>query len=390
MQVSYCNEIEQICIFCNVNFVKRASRSTNFSVVQILTQFPFTVNLPEYPVQVEFSDPQDVHLRASNQHIVASFNKFGLLKSMTAVDEQVPVNLDFLHYGARRGAERSGAYLFLPDGDAVPFKKVASNTVLVTRGQFESSVTTGFPFAIHENILRENENALEIRNLIDIGDLSNTEIVMRISTSIENDDTFYTDLNGFELMKRQRFSKLPTQANYYPIPSAIYIEDDKLRLTLLTAQPLGGSSLKGGDIEIMQDRRLDQDDNRGLGQGVTDNKPVYNIFKLSLENIQVCRKRFNSYRAGYFTPNTHNELNHLLYPMEKLVWHENEWSGVIDSFGEGRTPLGNGIEVSLLKTLPKIDARYKEAVGLVINRSYLEQCDEEEKSTGESVRFASQ
>lgn len=356
-------------------------------MVQIYTQFPFTVNLPEYPVQVEFADPQDVHLR-ENGHVVASFNKFGLLKSMRAMEEQVPVNLDFLRYGARRGAERSGAYLFLPDGDAVPFKKATSNTVLVTRGQFESSVTTGLPFAIHENILRESENALEIRNLIDIGDLSNTEIVMRISTSIENHETFYTDLNGFGLVKRQRFRKLPTQANYYPVPSAIYIEDDKLRLTLLTAQPLGGSSLKSGDIEIMQDRRLDQDDNRGLGQGVTDNKPVYNIFKISLENIQVCRKRFNNQRTGYFTPNTHNELNNLLYPMEKLVWHENEWSGVMESFGEGRTPLANGIEVSVLKTLPKIDANYKEAVGLVIHRSYLEQCDEEENSSGESVSFA--
>ena len=40
----------------------------------------------------------------------------------------------------------------------------------------------------------------------------------------------------------------------------------------MSGSPLGGSSLAPGQMEIMLDRRLAQDDNRGLFQGVQDNK----------------------------------------------------------------------------------------------------------------------
>lgn len=182
----------------------------------------------------------------------ASFNSFGLLKSISikGSKQHIPVHSEFLKYGARKGGERSGAYLFLPDGPAVSLRPSGGNTVLLTKGTLESSVATGFPFAVHENILRDSENCLEIRNTVDIGDLSNTEIIMRMSTQINSHDIFYTDLNGLHLVKRQRLDKIPLQANYYPIPSGLYIEDDKLRMTLLTAQPLGGSSLKSGQVSF--------------------------------------------------------------------------------------------------------------------------------------------
>ena len=80
-------------------------------------------------------------------------------------------------------------------------------------------------------------------------------------------------------MRRKRFQKLPIQANYYPIPVSAYIEDDKTRLTVLTGSPLGTSSLLEGQIEIMLDRRLNQDDNLGLGQAVLDNRPTKHIFR---------------------------------------------------------------------------------------------------------------
>lgn len=227
----------------------RLFRGTTFSKITILTQAPFSVSLLDYPNQVEFAECRDTAISLPNNKLAASFNRYGFLKALAiAGADYIPVHLEFLKYGARPGQERSGAYLFLPDGMATAYQQSDSNTILVTRGPLESSVAIGLPFNIHEAILRDDENALEIRNTIDIGDRLNTEIVMRISTQIDNKETFYTDLNALQFIKRRRFEKLPLQANYYPIPSGIYIEDDKLRLTILTGQPLGGSSLKSGEV----------------------------------------------------------------------------------------------------------------------------------------------
>lgn len=67
------------------------------------------------------------------------------------------------------------------------------------------------------------------------------------------------------------------------MPSLAYIEDDVYRLTLLTGSPLGCSSLRQGQIEVMLDRRLNQDDNLGMGQGVLDNLVTKHVFRVVLE-----------------------------------------------------------------------------------------------------------
>lgn len=92
----------------------------------------------------------------------------------------------------------SGAYLFLPNGPATSFMNTIPPVILVVEGLLESSVTTGLPYAVHQTILRGGPP--EIRNMIDIGLMDNTEIAMRLSTHIKSGDTFYTDLNGLQVI----------------------------------------------------------------------------------------------------------------------------------------------------------------------------------------------
>ena len=70
---------------------------------------------------------------------------------------------------------------------------------------------------------------------------------MRLCTSVDNDDnSFYTDVNGFQLIRRRTYSKLPLQGNFYPMATMAMLQDRTKRVTLLSAQPLGVAALKKG------------------------------------------------------------------------------------------------------------------------------------------------
>jgi len=60
-------------------------------------------------------------IRLENSHIMVTVSPAtGVLEQMSLKDSGVVVKTDlrFVRYGTRPGKERSGAYLFLPDGDA--------------------------------------------------------------------------------------------------------------------------------------------------------------------------------------------------------------------------------------------------------------------------------
>lgn len=85
------------------------------------------------------------------------------------------------------------------------------------------------------------------------------------------------------------------------MPSMAYIEDKNTRLSILSSTPLGCSSLREGQFEVMLDRRLKQDDNRGLSQGVLDNHPTNHIFRIILERrTHRCQVTKHTIYFGYF------------------------------------------------------------------------------------------
>ncbi|XP_040113420.1 alpha-mannosidase 2x isoform X3 [Oryx dammah] len=257
---------------------------------------PLSVSRNEaFPLRVIDSGTSDFAL--SNRYMQVWFSGLtGLLKSVRRVDEEQEqrVDMEFLVYGTRSSKDKSGAYLFLPDGEAKPYIPRDPPVLRVTEGPFFSEVVACYEH-VHQvvrlyNLPGVEGLSLDVSSLVDIRDYVNKELALRIRTDIDSQGIFFTDLNGFQVQPRRYLKKLPLQANFYPMPVMAYLQDAQNRLTLHTAQALGVSSLHSGQLEVILDRRLMQDDNRGLGQGLKDNKRTCNHFRLLLERRTLGRE----------------------------------------------------------------------------------------------------
>lgn len=155
--------------------------------------------------------------------------------------------------------------------------------------------------------------------MVDIRSETNRELVMRLVSDVASGNRFYSDLNGFQMQQRRTLDKLPLQANFYPMTSAAFLQDASSRLTLLAAQSQAVASLRPGELELVLDRRLQQDDNRGLGQGVTDNKLTASLYHLLLEDRRGGAKEVGGASVEHLTLLAHLASLSLSHPPITMV-----------------------------------------------------------------------
>jgi len=244
-----------------------------------------TANNTSYMVSRSTKQPDIV---IENSYMKAAFSlKTGLLKTLHVkeINRAVYSSLQFLFYSSHH----SGAYIFAPAGPAEDYIEKGKILLKVFSGPLFTEVHLVRPFVTHwARIVHCNcllAAAIELNTIVDLTVIDDKELILRLNSDIQSGNTFYTDQNGFNMMRRQRFSTFPVEANYYPATSAVFVEDDQLRLSLLLSQPSGVTSQTEGSLEIMLDRRLQYDDNRGLGEGVLDNKRVFFRHYLLLESV---------------------------------------------------------------------------------------------------------
>lgn len=268
--------------------IKRATEDVDKSLASTST-YGFTMSqLVNKHFKVAAGMEKQIEVK--NKHFTATFDAdSGLLTDITKNGQRNKLEIHFMKYGTVGKMDRSGAYLFLPSGAALPVD-TSNPPVTVTCGKIYTEVSTRLQYVTHKLRIFHADlleaQSLDIQNILDIRHTTNFEFVMRIESDVKNiDKEFFTDLNSFQMQRRKTLAKLPLQANFYPVPAMAYIQDKKKRLTIHTQQTNGFASLEQGFLELVLDRRLMQDDNRGLGQGVTDNKITPSNFRLLLENF---------------------------------------------------------------------------------------------------------
>ncbi|XP_045502615.1 alpha-mannosidase 2 [Colias croceus] len=309
------------------------NKYTSFARIRVYNADYWSIELPKmFPIEQPAARlADDVTLQAGNSTRVLA-TKHGLVKAIISSDgKTTPVHMDYVQYGTQKLQDNnSGAYLFIPDGPAQQFNLDAYPELVITEGPFKASLYTALvgpktaeiilAVSVYNNpSLPQSE--IEITNtfLID-PKVDDMELAMRFSTGIKNGDVFYTDVNGMQMIKRRYFDKLPLQANFYPLPAAAYIEDESTRLTILTSTPLGVAALQPGQIEIMQDRRLSRDDNRGVNQGVLDNVRTRHCFRLLVEHAtSPCSRSRGDKLYGHLSLGAHVSQHTQLQPLRVLL-----------------------------------------------------------------------
>lgn len=214
--------------------------------------------------------PCEIPGKVAGSHTVFEFDpKTGLMN--------LPIKEEWKIWKVKKG----GAYLFVPgaqssyDMEKIHIKNhgLVIETENWKRTVVEKEVPTeyGTTATVIDFIYEVNLNT------------DNEEWFVRFGADIQNEGYFHTDLNGFNFDTHHFRSDMPIQSQVFPMPTLASIDDDKLRLTVISEHAQGTASLQDGTIDVWLDRRLRQDDNRGLGQGVQDNRLTRTRFRVVLE-----------------------------------------------------------------------------------------------------------
>ena len=314
-----------------------------------------------------FDNPYDKDLEFETPYIKVKFDKkTGFLTQIydKKTDFVQKTRMTFMAY--KSADFYSGAYLFKPSHfDPVQNITERFPVMRLIKGELSSQLTVIYPNFIEVeykvfNTYAPIGSALRIHCKFDVSkrpDLIDWELIMRIESDIDNMDhkdsrrRFYVDSNGFQMMERKYVNELGVEANYYPMTSALYIEDDISRLTLLSSHSHGVSSPAAGTVEVMLERKLRFDDNRGVGEGVFDNKLTISRFWVGVERIEQSVDQNND-----IVPNLsqlmYSLMTTLLYEPIVLVSNGREDRPINTSLRFLDTPFDCDLFLVNLRTLP--------------------------------------
>jgi len=283
------------------------------------------------PEPYQCSNLEGKTVEMKNSYHTLSFDvSHGLLQKVTRHKhgEQTEIGEEIAMYSSRG----SGAYLFKPIGEAQPIVKEGGYFILtegplvqeahsLPKSEWDKSPLSHSTRIYScgdsiQDMLIEKEYHVELVGRA----FDDRELIVRYKTGIDNQRVFYSDLNGFQMSRRQTYDKIPLQGNYYPMPSLAFLQDSLgSRFSVHSKQSLGAASLKNGWLEIMLDRRLVRDDGRGLGQGVMDNRPMNVIFHLLRESNVSALPKSHSLLTLQPSILSHQVGAHLNYPMHAFV-----------------------------------------------------------------------
>ncbi|XP_045199322.2 alpha-mannosidase 2x-like [Mercenaria mercenaria] len=340
-------------------------------MVQVEAKGDGTNRSPYFEDTVKSSGDSTEIITIENKYMKVEFYSInGSLKSIAdSSGRKTDITCSFLKYKP----VKSGAYLFGPGGPAKPITELPQPEVSVSTGPVHSQVTVSYKSGFTQRwILYHTDDitghTLHVRQEITLElepRLVESEVILRFKTDIDNKDLFFTDQNGFQLIGRKNNKDRPIETNYYPITTMAILEDSTKRLTLHSAQSHGVASLEDGWLEVMLDRNMNHDDQKGLGMGAPERVASLSEFMLQIEyknvpsKIQEVRYTHESVSSIILNEQLQNKLQ--LFSVEQ---HNDKF---IHGFELGQKPLPCDVSIVGLRNLVTNDLDYT-GTSLVVHR----------------------
>ncbi|OTF77929.1 lysosomal alpha-mannosidase precursor-like protein [Euroglyphus maynei] len=222
--------------------------------------------------------------------LIVEFDSNGTISTMIRNDQSISISNEFRFYRGADIGRHSGAYIFRPSEQKtfpVNRKKMEATLYIDRKFGIVQQVHQQFDSYVGQ-IIRMDEKTDYVEfdfvvGPIPVNDKIGKEIITRYSTNLENDETFYTDANGRQMLRRRwnyrpswKYEiQEPVSGNYYPVNSRIAIRDvgKSLQMTIMTDRSQGGSLSPeqiNGSIDLMVHRRLLHDDYFGVGEPLNE------------------------------------------------------------------------------------------------------------------------
>ncbi|CAJ0946335.1 unnamed protein product, partial [Mesorhabditis belari] len=237
-----------------------------------------------YPEKVIHPSEADT-VSIENEYVSLQFDANGYLTSVLNKTSGIKRNLrqEFLYYESSADpAQSSGAYIFRPAAQTTnPLSTTVINTIV--KGTLVQEVRQKISDWAYQTIrLYGGQPQIEFDWVIgpipkESSKPIGKEIITRYTTDINNNNFFYTDSSGRQVLKRtwdfypqfQYADTEPISGNYYPVTNRIYMKDQTNQLTVLTDRAQGGT-VKNGALELMLHRRCFHDDHFGVNEALDE------------------------------------------------------------------------------------------------------------------------
>jgi alpha-mannosidase II len=329
------------------------------------------------PLKSNETDQSMIQLKTGTDYDAYFSKTTGNLMKYASASQTILSGIKFVKYETHKG----GAYLFLPDGPAQDVESYTKSWIRVEHGPLRSRVCVNMQPIMHCVEIYPTLNKakgfkiplVSVWNVVDLRNSNNYELAMLVQTDIKSDRIVYTDLNGFQYIKRKRHDKLTLQGNVFPMPAGAFIQDSKLRFSMLNSQAAGVASLADSQIQVFLDRRMQQDDGLGMSQAMNDNVVVSSRLLLFFEQV-------NPSKSGNVNSDFPSLLstwlsNDLLYHIVKLKLNQENTALLQDRhFALKNSPCD--LHLLNLRTMQQgvNEEPSKNEVGLILHRVSYDDC----------------